>query len=55
MMDKAYVSDFAKFMDQYLKEHPEEVEEQRRCAGILLEGESRPDGSGNNPGNPHPK
>ena len=29
-MNKAYVSDFMNFMDQYLKEHPEVVEEQRR-------------------------
>jgi len=27
-MDKAYVSDFTKFMDQFLKVHPEVVEEQ---------------------------
>jgi hypothetical protein len=50
-MDKSYVSDYARFMDQYLKDHPEESEEQRRCAGTLLPGECRPDGSGNNPGN----
>jgi hypothetical protein len=55
MMGKPYISEFAKFMNQYLKEHPEQVEEQRRCAGFLLEGESRPDGSGNNPGNPRPE
>jgi hypothetical protein len=30
MMDKAYVSEFMNFMNQYLKEHPEVVEEQRR-------------------------
>lgn len=29
-MDKKYVSDFTKFMDQYLDQHPEVVEEQRR-------------------------
>ncbi|MFZ5523356.1 MAG: DUF3460 family protein [Pseudomonadota bacterium] len=30
MMDKAYVSDFTKFIDQYLDEHPEVVEEQKQ-------------------------
>lgn len=29
MMGKAYVSEFTIFMDQYLKEHPEVVEEQK--------------------------
>jgi hypothetical protein len=29
MMDKAYVSEFMNFMNRYLKEHPEVVEEQR--------------------------
>ena len=29
-MNKAYVSDFEIFMNQFLKEHPEVVEEQRR-------------------------
>lgn len=53
-MEKNYVSDFAHFMNRYLQDHPEESEEQRRCAGILVKGECRPDGSGNNPGNPQP-
>lgn len=53
-MEKSYVSDYAHFMDQYLKEHPEQSEEQRRCAGVLLDGECRPDGSGNNLGNSQP-
>jgi len=54
-MNKSYVSEFAVFMNQFLAEHPEAVEEQRRGAGFLLAGESRPDGSGNNPGNPKPE
>jgi hypothetical protein len=29
-MDKTYVSDFTHFMDQYLKVHPEVVDEQVR-------------------------
>ncbi|NNM69093.1 MAG: DUF3460 family protein [Gallionella sp.] len=29
-MDKAYVSEFMNFMNRYLEEHPEVVEEQRR-------------------------
>jgi hypothetical protein len=29
-MNKAYVSDFEIFMNQFLKEHPEVVEEQKR-------------------------
>ena len=29
-MGKAYVSEFTKFMNQYLDEHPEVVEEQKR-------------------------
>lgn len=29
-MGKAYVSEFTKFMNQYLDEHPEVVEDQRR-------------------------
>jgi hypothetical protein len=29
-MDKAYVSEFSEFMDRYLGEHPEVVEDQRR-------------------------
>ncbi len=29
-MDKAYVSEFTDFMNRYLEEHPEVVEEQRR-------------------------
>jgi hypothetical protein len=49
MMAKGYVSEFTNFMDRYLKEHPEVVEEQRRCAGVLLQGETRPDGSSVNP------
>jgi len=28
-MGQAYVSEFAEFMDRYMKEHPEVVEEQR--------------------------
>ena len=28
-MDKAYVSEFAEFMNHYLMEHPEEIEEQK--------------------------
>lgn len=51
-MGKAYVSEFANFMDQYLKDHPEQVQEQRRAAGILLPGESRPDNSLINPADP---
>jgi hypothetical protein len=31
MMSKEYLSDFEKFMDQYLKDHPEVVKEQRRA------------------------
>ena len=30
LMSKEYVSDFEKFMNQYLKDHPEVVKEQRR-------------------------
>jgi len=30
MMAKGYVSDFSKFMNQYLEEHPEVVEEKKR-------------------------
>jgi len=30
MMNKAYVSDFEIFMNQFLKEHPEVAEEQMR-------------------------
>ncbi len=30
-MSKEYVSDFEKYMNQYLKDHPEVVEEQRRA------------------------
>jgi len=29
-MAKGYVSDFSKFMNQYLEEHPEVVEEKKR-------------------------
>ena len=29
-MDKAYVSDFTRFIEQFLKVHPEVVDEQRR-------------------------
>jgi Protein of unknown function (DUF3460) len=29
-MDKYYVSEFTAFMDRYLKQHPEVVEDQRR-------------------------
>jgi len=29
-MSKAYVSEFTKFMKQYLDEHPEVIEEQKR-------------------------
>ena len=51
-MGKAYVSEFANFIDQYLKDHPAEVEEQRRAAGILLPRVSRPDSSVINPADP---
>ncbi len=30
-MSKGYVSDAEKYMDQFLKDHPEVVEEQRRA------------------------
>ncbi len=30
-MSKEYVSDFEKYMDQYLKGHPEAVKEQRQA------------------------
>ena len=30
MMSKEYVSDFEKYMDQYLKEHPLALKEQRQ-------------------------
>lgn len=29
-MDKAYVSDFTRFMNRYLEQHPEVVEDQQR-------------------------
>ena len=48
-MAKGYVSEFTNFMDQYLKEHPAVVEDQRLCASVLLQGETRPDGSAINP------
>lgn len=54
-MGKAYVSEFANFMDQYLKDHPAEVEEQRHAAGVLLPGERRPDSSMINPADPRPR
>jgi len=54
-MGKEYVSEFTIFINQYLKEHPEQTEEQRRCAGILQKGESRPDGSSINPPDPRKK
>lgn len=34
-MNKAYVSEFTRFIDQYLQDHPEEVEEQRRGWNIF--------------------
>jgi hypothetical protein len=49
MMAKGYVSEFSNFINQYLETHPAVVEEQRLCAGILLQGENRPDGSATNP------
>jgi hypothetical protein len=49
MVAKGYVSDFTNFMNQYLGEHPAVVEEQRLCAGVLAQGETRPDGSAVNP------
>jgi len=49
MMAKGYVSDFANFMSQYMKENPAVVEDQRICAGVLAPGETRHDGSADNP------
>jgi hypothetical protein len=48
-MAKGYVSDFTNFIDQYLEENPAVVEQQRLNAGVLKQGETRPDGSANNP------
>ncbi len=48
-MAKGYVSDFANFMSRYMQENPAVVEDQRICAGILAPGETRLDGSANNP------
>ena len=34
-MSKAYVSDSEKYMDQFLKDHPEVVEEQQRAVATF--------------------
>ncbi len=48
-MAKGYVSDFTNFINQYLEQNPAVVEDQRICAGVLVQGETRPDGSASNP------
>ncbi len=35
MMSKEYVSDSAKYMNQFLKDHPEVVEEQQRAVATF--------------------
>ena len=44
-MDKSYVSEFANFMNRYLKNHPEEVEEQMRGYNFFWHTEIDPETS----------